>query len=120
MDHLILVGLGGAIGSVLRFELSRLSPIRDIPVGTALVNILGSFIFALVFFSRSPGDAYYLIDVGVLGGFTTFSTFTFETFRMLEEHAYRTMMVNMSIHLTGSLCGVGLAYYICSVILAGV
>ena len=112
MEHLILVGLGGAVGSVLRFELSRLPPVRAIPVGTAIVNILGSFIFALVFFSRSPGDAYYLIDVGVLGGFTTFSTFTFETFRMLEENVYRTVVVNLAFHLTGSLGGVGLAYYL--------
>lgn len=120
MDHMILVGLGGAIGAVLRFELSRIPPVRDIPAGTAMVNILGSFLFSLVFFSRSPGEAYYLIDVGILGGFTTFSTFTFETFRMLEEHAYRTMMINLVIHLMGSLIGVGLAYFIVVQSMAGV
>lgn len=116
MEHLILVGVGGALGSVLRFELSRLPPVRDIPSGTAVVNILGSFIFSLVFFSRSPGDMYFLIDVGILGGFTTFSTFTFETFRMLEEQNYRTMITNMLIHLLGSFAGVGLAYFIISMV----
>jgi CrcB protein len=120
MEHLILVGLGGALGSVLRFELSRLRPVRDIPVGTAVVNILGSFIFSLVFFSRSPGDAYYLIDVGILGGFTTFSTFSFETFRMLEEQNYLTMLTNMLINLMGGLGGVGLAYVIIFHCLVGV
>jgi len=120
MEHLILVGVGGAIGSVLRFELSRLPPVRDIPLGTATVNILGSFIFSLVFFSRSPGDVYYLVDVGILGGFTTFSTFTFETFRMLEEGAHRTMFLNLLLHLGGSLLGVLLAYEISTVVTAGV
>jgi fluoride exporter len=120
MEHLILVGIGGGIGSVLRFELSKLPPVRDIPLGTAVVNILGSFIFALVFFSRSPGDAYYFVDVGILGGFTTFSTFSFETFRMMEEQVYRTMALNLLVHLGGSFCGVLLAYGIISCTLAGV
>ena len=120
MEHLILVGIGGAIGSLLRFELSRLPPVREIPLGTAVVNILGSFIFSLVFFSRSPGDMYYLIDVGILGGFTTFSTFSFETFRMLEEQNYRSMIANLLIHLVGSLSGVVLAYIFISSLMAGV
>ncbi|MFH0967011.1 MAG: CrcB family protein [Methanobacteriota archaeon] len=120
MEHLILVGLGGALGSVIRFELSKLPPVRDIPSGTAVVNILGSFLFSLVFFSQSPGDAYYLIDMGILGGFTTFSTFTFETFRMLEEREYQTMFTNLLIHLIGSLGGVSLAYFIISQSMAGV
>jgi len=120
MEHLILVGLGGACGSLLRFELSRLQPIRNIPVGTALVNILGSFIFAGIYFSRSPGDFFYLIDVGILGGFTTFSTFTFETFRMFEEGEYVKMITNLLIHLLGSLGGVSLAYLVFSHQLTGV
>lgn len=120
MEHLILVGLGGACGSLLRFELSRLHPIRSIPVGTAIVNLLGSFIFACIFFSQSPGDIFYLIDVGILGGFTTFSTFTFETFRMFEEREYVVMVTNLLIHLLGSLGGVSLAYLVFSHHLAGV
>ena len=99
MDHLILVGLGGAAGSLCRFEISRIAPVRGIPLGTATVNILGSFLFSLVAFSRSPGDFYYLLDVGVLGGFTTFSTFSFETFRMFEEQNYLAMTANILINL---------------------
>lgn len=120
MEPLILVGIGGAIGSMLRFEISKLQPIRNIPLGTAVVNIFGSFLFGCVVFSRSPGDIYYLVDVGILGGFTTFSTFTFETFRMFEEKDNRTMILNIGINLIGSLIGVVISYMLISIFIAGV
>jgi len=110
MEPVILVGVGGAIGSILRFELSKLQPIRAIPAGTALVNILGSFAFALVVFADLPGDLYALVGIGGLGGFTTFSTFGFETFRMLEDHDYPMMITNVLINVAGSLLGVGAGY----------
>ena len=106
MEPFILVGIGGALGSILRFELSKLQPVRGIPAGTALVNILGSFAFSLVVFAALPGDLYWLIGIGLLGGFTTFSTFCFETFRMLEDHDYHTVITNTLINVAGSLAGV--------------
>jgi CrcB protein len=106
MEPFVLVGIGGAIGSIFRFELSKLQPVQGLPVGTALVNILGSFAFSLVVFAALPGDLYSLIGIGALGGFTTFSTFCFETFRMLEDHDYHTMITNMLINVAGSLAGV--------------
>jgi fluoride exporter len=110
MEPVILVGIGGAIGSIFRFEFSKLQPVQGVPVGTALVNILGSFAFSLVVFAALPGDLYPLIGIGALGGFTTFSTFSFETFRMLEDHDYHTMMRNILINVAGSLAGVYAGY----------
>lgn len=110
MEPVILVGMGGALGSILRFELSKLQPARGLPTGTALVNILGSFGFSLVVFAALPGDLYALVGIGALGGFTTFSTFSFETFRMLEDHDYHTMMSNLFINVAGSLAGVYAGY----------
>lgn len=120
MDHLILVGLGGAVGSLCRFEISKISPVRGIPLGTALVNILGSLFFSLVVFSRSPGEFYYFIDVGVLGGFTTFSTFSFETFRMFEEQNYLVMAENILINILGSLGGTYAGYMVITGMSGGV
>lgn len=110
METVILVGIGGAIGSIFRFELGKLQPARGVPVGTALVNILGSFAFSLVVFSALPNDLYSLIGIGALGGFSTFSTFSFETFRMLEDHDYHTMITNILINTAGSLAGVYAGY----------
>ena len=110
MEPVLLVGIGGAIGSVLRFEFSKLQPVRGIPAGTALVNILGSFAFALLVFARAPDDLLLFIGIGALGGFTTFSTFSFETFRMLEDQDYHTVITNTLINIAGSLAGVCGAY----------
>ena len=112
MEPVVLVGLGGAIGSIFRFELSKLQPVRGIPAGTALVNVLGSFLFSAVTFTALPDDLYLLVGIGLLGGFTTLSTFSFETFRMLEDHDYHTMITNILINVAGSLAGVGAGYLI--------
>lgn len=110
MEYLFLVGMGGAVGSILRFEISKIQPYQGIPVGTLLVNVIGSFVFSLIVFSSEPGDVINLIGFGCLGGFTTFSTFSFETFRMLENHDYYTMGGNILLNMAGSLLGVYLGY----------
>jgi len=110
MEPVILVGIGGAVGSVLRFELSKISPVRGVPIGTLLVNVLGSFAFSLLVFSHASDELQYLIGVGGLGGFTTFSTFSYETFRMMENHDYYTMGVNILLNMAGSIAGVYLGW----------
>ncbi|MGA2698738.1 MAG: CrcB family protein [Methanoregula sp.] len=114
MEPLLLVGLGGVAGSLLRFVFSRLQPCRGIPAGTLLVNITGSFAFSLLVFSQVQGDLYYLIGTGGLGGFTTFSTFSYETFRMMEDHDYRTLATYIAISVGGGLCAVAAGYLICT------
>ena len=118
MEPVILVGVGGAIGSVLRFVLSRIQPFRGIPAGTLLVNIAGSFAFSLLVFSQVQGDLYCLIGTGGLGGFTTFSTFSYETFRMLEDHDYRTLLTYTAVSIGGGLLAVTAGYLACGGVIA--
>jgi CrcB protein len=113
MDPLLLVGIGGAIGSVLRFVLSRIQPFRGIPAGTLLVNISGSFALSILIFSGAGGDVYNLIGTGGLGGFTTFSTFSYETFRMMEDHDYRTLLTYTAVSIGGGLLAVTAGYLAC-------
>ncbi|ABS55448.1 Camphor resistance CrcB protein [Methanoregula boonei 6A8] len=113
MEPIILVGIGGATGSVLRFVLSRIQPLRGIPAGTLLVNITGSFALSLLTFSQVSGDLYYLICTGGLGGFTTFSTFSYETFRMMEDHDYRTLLTYTAVSIGGGLLAVTAGYLAC-------
>jgi len=110
MEPVILVGIGGAIGSLLRFKLSKIDPCHGIPPGTLLVNVIGSFAFALLVFTHAPDDLMYLIGIGGLGGFTTFSTFSFETFRMMENHDYYTLGANILLNGAGSIVGVSVGY----------
>lgn len=85
--NLILVALGGALGAVCRFLISRLAD-TSFPWGTLAVNLLGSFLIGLFvgFVNRgllSP-ELKVLLVTGFCGAFTTFSTFANEAFTMLK------------------------------------
>lgn len=113
MEPFLLVGIGGAIGSVLRYEISKIQPIYEIPVGTMLVNISGTFLLSLLTFSAVQGDIQYLIGIGGLGGYTTFSTYMYETFRMMEEQNFSSAAVYICTTLGCSLIAVFLGYMLC-------
>ena len=84
MTQILLVGLGGGIGAMLRYAVSSL-PVRSLfPVLTLAVNLLGAFIIGLVtgfLETRADPPAWVspLLKTGLCGGFTTFSTFSLET-----------------------------------------
>ncbi len=88
-----LVALGGALGSVSRFLLGpalQRAFNATFPVGTLFINILGSLILGFVMRLTIEGvnvtpEARAFIAIGFCGGFTTFSTFTYEAIRLLED-----------------------------------
>lgn len=96
MYHIAAIALGGAVGSIFRFILSK--KIQNIsatafPVGILLVNVIGCFLIGLLtilFIERFNLNPIWRagILVGFLGGFTTFSTFTIDTLSMIERSNY--------------------------------
>jgi CrcB protein len=90
---MLLIGVFGALGCLLRYALSGwvyglLG--RGFPYGTLAVNVLGAFLvgFIMEVSLRStlvPGDLRAGLTIGFLGGLTTFSTFSYETFKLLED-----------------------------------
>ncbi|MCX9085134.1 MAG: CrcB family protein [Candidatus Methanoperedens sp.] len=100
----LLAGTGGAIGALLRYLVSGLYPVyRDIPTGTLLVNFTGSLILSMITFGPNPWP--HFADAGLLGGFTTFSTFSYESFCFLERKEFRVFWVNILLSLL--FCGAG-------------
>jgi CrcB protein len=100
--QLILIALGGALGSVCRYGLSTAvqrfsSPF--FPYGTFVVNVAGSLVFGVIIgaarqrFVLGPSERAFLL-IGILGGFTTFSTFTYETFALLQDGQLVRAIVN--------------------------
>ena len=92
----LAVALGGALGAVARYGVSGWvhgATGALFPVGTLLVNVIGSFIIGLVLqastdrFLISPEMRLFL-TTGLCGGLTTFSTFSFETLRLLEDQQW--------------------------------
>ncbi len=88
---ILLIGLGGAIGAIARFGIHTAlqSQMDDFPLGTFTVNVLGCFLLgALLAFSELrpalSANTRAFITVGILGSFTTFSTFGAETFELIR------------------------------------
>lgn len=103
MKEIILVGLGGAIGSIGRFLSQRgIQRIFEIsfPLGTFFINILGSFLIGVVYALSERGnflspEARLFLTVGICGGFTTFSTFAYDNFNMLSEKLWQSLILNV-------------------------
>jgi CrcB protein len=96
MKDLILIGVGGGIGAICRFLLSRSVQLTFpfvFPLGTLVVNILGSFLIGFLSililnrFGAMGTELRALLLVGLLGGFTTFSTFSLEAMELWENGA---------------------------------
>lgn len=104
MRQVLAIAAGGAVGSLLRFWMSNWVHSfadRSFPYGTLAVNVLGCLImgFLFVLFIDRLSDNTVLragILIGVLGGFTTFSSFSIETFNLIEQGAWVKALANMS------------------------
>jgi fluoride exporter len=89
----VMVGVGGCLGSILRFWLGSYIGGKmgtRFPYGTFVINITGSFLIGLVFAFLTSRTQWgpnwrYLIPIGFIGGYTTFSSFEFETFRSIQD-----------------------------------
>lgn len=103
MHKLLLIALGGACGTLCRYWLSDLTYAilgRDFPWGTWAVNIVGSFLFGLVWILAddrgiiSPQGRIMLLT-GFMGAFTTFSTFMFESGELLRDGQMLRLALNL-------------------------
>ena len=112
----LLVAVGGAVGAVLRYAVSGWVSQRlgvSFPWGTAVVNLTGSFLLGVLGVLVTerlalPGPALTLLGVGVLGGYTTFSTWQYETLRMLENGSWAQGLANLAGAAIGGLASMAL------------
>ena len=108
----ILVGLGGFFGAILRYLVSGMAArVAELPTGTLIVNVIGSTALSIFTFSSVPDSTMYLINIGLLGSFTTFSTFAYETFKLLEEGENMYFILNISLNVLLCLFGVVAGYF---------
>ncbi|MBA3396763.1 MAG: fluoride efflux transporter CrcB [Deltaproteobacteria bacterium] len=105
----LLVGIGGAVGSIARYHIGLASMKRwpGFPWGTLAVNLLGSFVLslvmALVLKGRFDDTTRIVLGVGVLGGFTTYSSFNYETIALVHAGSYGRAVAYVVATLLGCL-----------------
>ena len=110
--EILFVGLGSFVGGALRYILSgvfsKVGREWAFPIGIMVVNVLGCFLIGLLYsyFKNRVGESLLplLLMTGVLGGFTTFSTFSFETVQLLQQNEW----LKAALYVVGSV-GVGVA-----------
>lgn len=114
----LYVAVGGAIGSMCRYALSVMIPVTtgQLPWATWWANILGCagaglFLAISERFAILQGDARLLLLVGFLGGFTTFSSFSVETFQMLRHNEIILAMSYVTSSLIIGLIALVSVYY---------
>ncbi|MFB6082152.1 MAG: CrcB family protein [Halanaeroarchaeum sp.] len=116
LDPAQAVGVGGAVGALLRHLVSEVVDAGDYPLGTAAVNVLGSFVLALVSFAAVGGHLGLLLGTGLAGSFTTFSSFSYETVRLWETGKRRHALLHASTMFVGAIAAIGLAHGVVDVL----
>jgi CrcB protein len=122
----LLIGLGGALGSMARHGVNHLVHQRNLsstfPLGIFIINVLGSCVIGAVAGVIAHGrwhwsyNARVFVMVGVLGGFTTFSSFSFDTLALMRDGHVGQALWNVFGQVGLSLVGVWLGYRLGSAI----
>lgn len=120
MKNYFLVAIGSMMGGIARYFLSNfvykfLTPI--FPYGTLTVNVLGSFLIGIFIFYLDANkiissEMRVFLTIGFCGGLTTFSTFTYETFALLQNSEFLLASLNIILNLFLTLVAVLTAYLI--------
>jgi CrcB protein len=119
VDRVVLVAIGGGIGSVLRYLTSGMAARwlgLDFPYGTLIVNVAGSFLIGLIQALAEeaavlPEPTRLFLSAGMMGGFTTYSAFSYETIRLIELDAFGRALANILVTTLVCLtvCALGIA-----------
>lgn len=121
MQKILVVAAGGSLGAVARYLISLWAAERygtTFPSGTLIANVIGCFIigaFMTITTERFIVNPYWrlLVTVGFVGGLTTFSSFSFETFKLLEDAqinlALYNVLLNLGLGFLATWIGMGLA-----------
>ncbi|ENH96811.1 crcB protein [Gracilibacillus halophilus YIM-C55.5] len=102
----ILVGIGGAIGSFLRFRIAEVTAVIPFPIATLMANIFGCFLLALIRFHPTIQQKFsksmlFVLGTGMIGSLTTFSTMVMEWNQLLSQSVIKMLFYTL-LHILGA------------------
>nr|WP_283102426.1 fluoride efflux transporter CrcB [Haloplanus sp. XH21] len=98
-----MVAIGGMTGAVLRHLVSEIVTMDDFPAGTLTVNVLGSFVLAVVTFGGAGNTTVLVVGTGACGAFTTFSSFSYDVVTLWERDRRLVAAGYATANLVGAL-----------------
>jgi fluoride exporter len=121
MARFFLVCLGGGIGTGARYLLggwAQRALGTAFPYGTLIINSLGSFLIVIIMYLGAergviPPDVRVVLTTGIMGGFTTYSTFNYETIRLFQDGAIGVGVLNIAATVFVCLLAGGLGVLVC-------
>lgn len=126
-NKLVLLAISGALGTIARYLLAKwmdeIAWRTGFPLGTFVINVSGSFVLGVVatvvleWLSPSQRDWYLLFGTGFCGGYTTFSTFEWETFKLVRDGSHWTALANIAASVLAGFLAVILAVALTSLVL---
>ena len=111
-----LVGAGGVVGALLRHAVGQAIDYEAFPLATLTVNVVGSFVLALVTFVPLGTEALLFVGTGACGSFTTFSSFSVGVVQLWEDGKYALSVGYAAVNLLGALAGIGIAGVVAGVV----
>ena len=123
---ILLIGLGGFLGAVLRYLAScgihKLVKEDSFPAGTFAVNMIGCFFIGLALCFAANNDSFnddlkFFIITGLLGAFTTYSTFSHDTYVLISNKAYFVAFGNVAGQLFGGIAATAIGYFITNLLM---
>lgn len=116
LTNFLLVGAGGALGSILRYSLAVIIGTRPFPYATFTANILGSLLIGMLLglsLKNSISDyTWKFLSIGVCGGFTTFSAYSLENFQYLQQGRFGYLIVYIGSSISLGLLATYVGYII--------
>lgn len=115
--HYLVIFAGGGLGSIARYIVSRVSAnyLINFPLGTLAANVISSILLG-IFLGLSAGNLNHpwrnFFVIGFCGGFSTFSTFSNETFELFRVGSYYSAISNIFLNLFLCLIGIGLGIFL--------